>query len=229
MKLNDDPEAGAVTVLLATGSHDELGFGDIETAVVGDLTIPADIPRTDDDGTGTYYLHFYDDRGRIVNELDETNNSWTEGPIVVESSGVRIPRPADALRRDDVRQERRGRPRLAVHRWLGADRQRLDAPAAERSSTAARRPWVRTATRPEPSWRAPLRPDGHHHWLQRLEVLSHAGMSRPQYTWQFNFDATGLTRGSCYSMYVEVPDIGQVIGSSEEGLEPFGPFSITPR
>ena len=53
------------------------------------------------------------------------------------------------------------------------------------------------------------------------------GMSRPQYTWQFNFDATGLARGSCYSMYVEVPDTGQVIGSLEP--RPFGPFSITPR
>jgi hypothetical protein len=54
-------------------------------------------------------------------------------------------------------------------------------------------------------------------------------MSRPQYTWQFNFDATGLVRGTCYSMYVEVPDTGQVIGSTEEGLEPFGPFFVTPR
>jgi hypothetical protein len=54
-------------------------------------------------------------------------------------------------------------------------------------------------------------------------------MSRPQYSWQFNFDATGLPRGTCYSMYVEVPATGQVVGSTQPQLKPFGPFLITPR
>jgi hypothetical protein len=30
-------------------------------------------------------------------------------------------------------------------------------------------------------------------------------------------------------MYVEVPDTGQVIGSTKPELKPFGPFLITPR
>ena len=54
-------------------------------------------------------------------------------------------------------------------------------------------------------------------------------MSRPQYSWQFNFDSTGLPRGTCYTMYVEVPGTGQVIGSATPGLLPFGPFKITPQ
>ena len=54
-------------------------------------------------------------------------------------------------------------------------------------------------------------------------------MSRPQYSWQFNFDSTGLPRGTCYSMYVEVPATGQVIGSPIPELKPFGPFKITPQ
>jgi hypothetical protein len=54
-------------------------------------------------------------------------------------------------------------------------------------------------------------------------------MARPLYSWQFNFDATGLARGACYSMYVEVPGTGQVIGSTEPQLRPFGPFLITAR
>ncbi len=71
---------------------------DRDGGCVGSLTIPANIPRPNN-GTGTYYLHFYDDRGRLVNELDETNNHWTEGPIIVEapaatgSSACRRPAP----------------------------------------------------------------------------------------------------------------------------------------
>ncbi len=61
------------------------------------------------------------------------------------------------------------------------------------------------------------------------QYFANVGMSRPQYSWQFNFDATGLPRGTCYSMYIEVPDTGQVIGSTQPGLQPFGPFRITPR
>ena len=87
VKLNDNPANGTVTKLLKTGSDAKLSVGDTEEALVGSLTLPADIPRTNPDGTGTYYLHFYDDRQRIVNELDETNNHWTEGPIVVEAPG----------------------------------------------------------------------------------------------------------------------------------------------
>jgi len=56
-----------------------------------------------------------------------------------------------------------------------------------------------------------------------------AGMARPQYTWQFNFDATGLPRGTCYTMWIEIPSTSQVVKPTDPALKPFGPFSITPR
>jgi hypothetical protein len=227
VKLNDDPVAGPVTVVLASGSHDvTLGVGEPETAFVGDLIIPASLPRTDSDGTGTYYLHFYDDRGRIVNELDETNNSWTEGPIVVESPGygfLGLQTPCDGDTCDKTGavvlawQFTDGSvpvdsgstlPRLAFYDGCPAD---PGPPAGEIVASSAPDPTDTTT--------------GSSGW----QYFPDPGMSRPQYTWQFNFDATGLTRGTCYSMYVEVPDTGQVIGSTEEGLEPFGPLFITPR
>jgi len=54
-------------------------------------------------------------------------------------------------------------------------------------------------------------------------------MARPQYTWQFNFDATGLPRGTCYTMWIEIPSTSQVVKPTDPALKPFGPFSITPR
>jgi hypothetical protein len=227
VRLNDDPEGGPVTVLLTTGSHeDTLGVDHTEYAVVGELTIPASLPRTEANGTGVYYLHFYDDRGRIVNELDETNNSWTEGPIVVESPGygfLGLQTPCDGTTCDKTGavvlawqftdgsvpvDSGETLPRLAFYNGCLAD---PGPPTGEIVASSAPDPTDTTT--------------GSSGW----QYFPDPGMSRPQYTWQFNFDATGLVRGTCYSMYVEVPDTGQVIGSTEEGLEPFGPFFITPR
>jgi hypothetical protein len=229
VKLNDDPEAGPITVRLTTGSHGELAVEVPETAAVGSLTIPVDIPRTNGDGTGTYYLHFYDDRGRIVNELDETNNHWTEGPIIVESPGygfLGLQTPCEGQTCDKTGavvlawQFTDGQvpvdsgetlPRLAFYAGCPAPTDGNGDPTGALLASSAPDPADTTT--------------GSSGW----QYFPGTGMSRPQYTWQFNFDATGLTRGSCYSMYVEVPDTGQVIGSTEEGLEPFGPFYVTPR
>jgi hypothetical protein len=229
VKLNDDPAARAVTVLLSTGNDGELPFGGTETAAVGSLTIPANIPRTNGDGTGTYYLHFYDDRGRIVNELDETNNDWTEGPIIVEAPGygfLGLQTPCSGTTCD--------KSGAVVLAWQFID----GVVPVDSVSTLPRLKFHDDCP-------APLGPDGYPSGdivassapdptdtttgSSGWQYFPNPGMSRPQYTWQFNFDATGLARGSCYSMYVEVPDTGQVIGSTEEGLEPFGPFFITPR
>ncbi|MCG6926400.1 MAG: hypothetical protein LJF30_13955, partial [Acidobacteria bacterium] len=226
VKVNDDPADGAVvTVLLATGDHGELGVRKTETAVVGDLTIPTTLPRTNSDGTGTYYLHFYDDRGRIVNELDETNNSWTEGPIIVEAPGygfLGLQTPCDGQTCD--------KSGAVVLAWQFTD----GSAPVDSGSTLPRLAFyggcsgeyppagpVLASSAPDPADTT----TGSSGW----QYFPDPGMSRPQYTWQFNFDATGLVRGTCYSMYVEVPDTGQVIGSTEEGLEPFGPFFVTPR
>jgi hypothetical protein len=230
VKENADPTDGAVvTVLLATGDHGELGVGGVETAVVGDLAIPATLPRTDPNGTGTYYLHFYDDRGRIVNELDETNNHWTEGPIIVESPGygfLGLQTPCDGQTCDKTGavvlawQFTDGQapvdsgetlPRLAFYDGCPAPTDADGIPTGALLASSAPDPTDTTT--------------GSSGW----QYFPDPGMTRPQYTWQFNFDATGLVRGVCYSMYVEIPDTGQVIGSTEEGLEPFGPFYITPR
>jgi hypothetical protein len=230
VKVNQDPADGAVvTVVLGTAEHGELAVGGTEATVVGNLTIPADLPRTNSDGTGTYYLHFYDDRGRIVNELDETNNSWTEGPIVVEAPGygfLGLQTPCDGTTCDKTGavvlawQFTDGQtpvdsgatlPRLAFYAGCPAPTDDYGVPTGALLASSS----------PDPTDTTP----GSSGW----QYFPGTGMSRPQYTWQFNFDATGLVRGSCYSMYVEVPDTGQVIGSTEEGLEPFGPFYITPR
>jgi hypothetical protein len=230
VKLNDDPEAGPVTVLLTTGTHEvTLAVGDAEEAVVGNLTIPTSLPRTNPDGTGTYSLHFYDDRGRIVNELDETNNHWTEGPIIVEAPGygfLGLQSPCSGMTCDKT-----GTLPLA---WQFTD----GSTPIDSVSTLPRLKFYGGCP-------APLGPDGYPSGTilassspDPTDLTSGAsgwqyfpdpGMVRLQYTWQFNFDATGLPRGSCYSMYIAVPDTGQVIGSTEEGLRPFGPFSITPR
>jgi hypothetical protein len=232
VKLNDDPTKGIVTVLLKTASHDTLPVGDAETAVVGSLTIPANIPRMNSNGTGTYYLHFYDDRGRIVNELDETNNDWTEGPITVEAPGygfLGLQTPCAGTACDKT-----GTLPLAWQFTNGS------APADSASTLPRLKFYAGCPTQlgsngyPSPGSylksSAPNAADitsGASGW----QYFPNTGMSRPQYSWQFNFDSTGLPRGTCYSMYVEVPDTGQVIpvSTSQLQLRPFGPFFITPR
>jgi len=229
VKLNDDPVNGTVTVQLTAAPHAAtLPVGLTETAVVGSLTIPANIPRPNN-GTGTYYLHFYDDRERIVNELDETNNHWTQGPIIVEAPGygfLGLQTPCTGMTCD-----KSGAIPLA---WQFTD----GSAPVDSVSTLPRLKFYGSCPAPLGTNGYPSGPilassapnaadltSGASGW----QYFPNTGMVRPQYTWQFNFDATGLARGSCYSMYVEVPATGQVIGSTEPELGPFGPFSITPR
>ena len=228
VKLNGDPTKGTVTVLLGAASHAApLPVGATEEAVVGNLTIPATVPRTNSDGTGTYWLHFYDDRGRIVNELDETNNHWTEGPIVVEAPGygfLGLQTPCTGTTCDKT-----GTLPLAWQFTNGST-------PVDSVSTLPRLKFYGGCPSPVSNgWpsgpvlasSAPNAADltsGASGW----QYFPVAG-SRPRYSWQFNFDATGLPRGTCYSMYVEVPATGQVVGSTQPQLKPFGPFLITPR
>jgi hypothetical protein len=223
VKLSAGP-TGTVTILLGSGAHAALSVGFTEEAAVGNLTIPSDIPRTNSDGTGTYYLHFYDDHQRIVNELDETNNHWTEGPITVEAPGygfLGLQTPCSGMTCDKTGtmplawQFTNGStpvdsvstlPRLKFYNGCPATGYPTD-PAASSSPNAA------DLSSGASGW----------------QYFPNTGMARPQYSWQFNFDATGLPRGTCYTMYVEVPDTGQVIGSDKPELQPFGPFRITPR
>jgi hypothetical protein len=230
VRLNDDPANGTVTVLLTFpfGSHaGPLPVLGIETAVVGSVTIPANIPRTNSDGTGTYYLHFYDDRGRIVNELDETNNHWTEGPIIVEAPGygfLGLQTPCAGMICDKT-----GTIPLAWQFTNGSV-------PVDSASTLPRLQFYSGCPNGYPPSGDPAassspNPTDITSGASGWQYFPSTGMSRPQYTWQFNFDAAGLSRGSgaCYSMYVEVPATGQVIGSTIPELRPFGPFLITPQ
>jgi len=230
VKLNNDPTKGTVTVLLTAASHaDALPVGGTETAAVGSLTIPASIPRTNANGTGTYYLHFYDDRARIVNELDETNNHWTEGPITVEATGygfLGLQTPCTGTTCDKTGtlplawQFTNGSvpvdsvstlPRLKLYGSCPAPLGTDGYPSGPVLASSA--PNAADLTSGASGW----------------QYFPTIGLARPQYSWQFNFDATGLPRGTCYSMYVEVPATGQVVGSTQPQLKPFGPFLITPR
>jgi len=230
IKENLDPTKGTVTVSLETGSHaTPLSVGGTEEAVVGSLTIPANLPRTNADGTGTYYLHFYDDRQRIVNELDETNNHWTEGPITVEAPGygfLGLQTPCSGMTCDKT-----GTMPLAWQFTNGST-------PVDSVSTLPRLKFYASCPAPLSADGYPSGPilassapnaadltSGSSGW----QYFPNTGMSRPRFSWQFNFDATGLPRGTCYSMYVEVPATGQVVGSPQPELRPFGPFLITPR
>jgi hypothetical protein len=229
VKLNADPTQGPVTVLLTFATHPgPVSVGGTETAAVGSLTIPADIPRPSN-GTGTYYLHFYDDRGRVVNELDETNNSWTEGPIIVDPPGygfLGLQTPCSG-----TTCSKSGTLPLAWQFTIGStpvdsvsNLPRLKFYAscpAPVGSDAYPTGTILANSSPDPSDLT----SGASGW----QYFPDTGMIRPQYTWQFNFDATGLARGTCYSMYVEVPATGQVIGSTNPQLKPFGPFLVTPQ
>jgi hypothetical protein len=230
IKLNSDPTKGVVTVLLTSASHPgPVSVGTPETAG-GVLTIPATIPRNNTNGTGTYYLHFYDDRGRIVNELDETNNSWSEGPIIVDAPGygfLGLQTPCTGTTCTKT-----GTMPLAWQFTNGSTpadsvstlpRLQFYAGCPVPLNTSTGYPLAGALASSAPN--AADLTSGASGW----QYFANVGMSRPQYSWQFNFDSTGLPRGTCYSMYVEVPAYGQVVGSTTPGLKPFGPFTITPQ
>jgi hypothetical protein len=229
VKLNTDPTKGPVTVQLTSGSHPgPVPVGDSETAAVGSITIPSSIPRPNN-GTGTYYLHFYDDSGRVVNELDETNNDWTEGPIIVDAPGwgfLGLQTPCSGTTCTKT-----GTLPLA---WQFTE---ASVPV-DTVSTLPRLKFYAGCPAPVGSGGYPTGTilassspnaadltSGSSGW----QYFPNTGMSRPQYSWQFNFDSTGLPRGTCYSTYVEVPATGQVIGSTNPQLKPFGPFLVTPQ
>jgi hypothetical protein len=60
------------------------------------------------------------------------------------------------------------------------------------------------------------------------QYFPNPGMTRPQFTWQLNFDSTGLPRGVCYTVYIEVLSTGQILGSTDPKLQPIGPLHIKP-
>jgi hypothetical protein len=241
--VNTNPAAGAITIQLAVGDEPKLPCtvsatappncdGQTETAAVGSVTFPTSIPLLNANGTGTYYLHFYDDWKRSVNELDESNNDWTSSAITVLPPGygfLGLQTPCSGTTCTKT-----GTLPIA---W-----QFTQAPGSniviDSVSTLPRVKFYASCPAPVDANGYPTGPilattvpnandltSGSSGW----QYFPNTGMTRPQFTWQLNFDSTGLARGVCYSMWIEVPGTNQVIGSTDPKLKPFGPFRITPQ
>ena len=216
--------------LLASVSMPVLNEGSAETVAATVLTIPTDVPRPNADGTGTYYLYAYVDSTRVVSELDEENNIIQGGPITVLAPGYGITglqTPCSGMTCDKT-----GTMPLAWQFTRGsvaadsvANLPRLNfwggCPNLNRDSEGYPTDAPLKMSEPDPSDLT----SGKSGW----QYFPNAGMTRPQYTWQFNFDATGLPRGTCYTMWIEIPSTQQVVPPTDPALKPFGPFSITPR
>ncbi len=194
------------------------------------VQIPSTIPRRNADGTGTYYAYLYIDDQRVVSELNEDNNIVQGGPITVRAAGfgfLGLQTPCSGFTCDKtgtmplawqftngsrVEDTATNLPRLKF--WPGCPYTNVDASGYPNTAQiASSAPNAADLTSGGSGW----------------QYFPNPGMSRPQFSWQFNFDATGLPRGSCYTMWVEIPSTGQVVKPTDPNIKPFGPFSITPR
>ncbi len=193
------------------------------------VRIPATIPRRNANGTGTYYAYLYIDDQRVVSELNEDNNIIQGGPITVQAPGygflgLQTPCSGTSCTKNGTLplawqftsggvpvDTSSDLPRLKFYAScpapLGSDGYPIGTVLASSSPNAA------DLTSGNSGW----------------QYFPNPGMSRPQFSWQYNFDSSGLPRGTCYSMYVEVPSTGQVIGAADPRFKPFGPFLITPQ
>ena len=79
--------SGPETVLLSWMNVGSLEPGESESVDPDALTIPLDIPRTND-GVGTYFVYAYVDDERVVSELKEDDNIIQGGPITVIPANV---------------------------------------------------------------------------------------------------------------------------------------------
>jgi hypothetical protein len=79
-----DTESSTYTRLLDSVNVPALAAGQNATVDPRALTIPADIPRPNND-EGVYFLYAYVDDLRLVNELDEDNDIIQGGPITVQA------------------------------------------------------------------------------------------------------------------------------------------------
>jgi len=222
-----------ITILAAVPAELLAGLkaGESEYVEPQAVRVPTDIPLRYTAGT-VFYAYLYIDDQRIVSELNEENNIVQGGPIVVRAPGLAflgLQTPCSGMTCDKT-----GTLPLAWQFTAGS------TPVDSASALPRAKFWTGCpyATRdaagypyPYDSWVASSSPDpaditsGKSGW----QYFPYPGMSRPQYTWQVNFDATGLPRGVCYTMWIEVPSTGQTVPPADPALRPFGPFYITPR
>jgi hypothetical protein len=228
--LTDNVNSKITTLLLSGQLPTTVLAGGTESVTPQSVQIPSNIPRLNADGTGTYYAYLYIDDQRVVSELNEDNNIVQGGPITVRASGygfLGLQTPCSGMTCTKTGtmplawQFTRGSvavdsvsalPRLKF--WSGCPYPNVDSSGYPNNPALA-------SSAPNPTDLT----SGSSGW----QYFPNPGTGRPQYTWQFNFDATGLARGSCYTMWIEIPATSQVVGSPNPALRPFGPFSITPQ
>jgi hypothetical protein len=212
---------GVVTRLANFGDLAEVLASASELIAAQGVTIPADIPRLNADGTGTYYLYLYVDDRRRVNELDEENNIVQGGPITIDPAGytgiLGLFSPCSGL----TCKKKTGsafplafqltfdgvtavdsedtQPRFKVYAPVGG--------ACRTSFPADGSGFLFLADPTDASSGSSL-------W----QYFTVAG-SRPAFTWQYNFQGKDPATGAslpigCYSFVVEVPSMSQTIGSA---------------
>jgi len=222
---------GVVTIMAVASSPHQLATGGLENIAEQDVTVPANIPRRNADGTGTYYLYLYEDAERRVNELNENNNITMGGPITVRSpgysflglftpcSGLTCKKKtgsafplAFAFSRDGVTavDSQSTHPRLKIYDPLAGGACRTTFPSDGSG------------------FRFLSNPDDAAAGASLWQYFFTAG-TRPAFTWQYNFQGKDPSTGAnlpvgCYAVAVEVPATNQVIGGA---LGPVTTLQIT--
>jgi CARDB len=225
----DTTSTTVYTRLLQTVSMPSLAAGSSETLGPQTLTIPSDIPRPNPDGTGTYYLYAYVDSTRVVSEFNENNNIMQGGPITVLPPaygfiGLQSPCNVGQL---SCNKSGSGAVPIAWQFSLGglavdssANPPRLKFYTGCTTQVTASTPALAVAS-----------PDNVSTGNSGFQYFATSGLTRPQWTWQYNWNRTDPVTGAnllgCYQLYIEVPSLGQVIGSTVPGVQPIGPIFIT--
>jgi len=225
----DTTSATVYTRQLQTVSMGPLAAGLSEILGPQTLTIPSDIPRPNSDGTGTYYLYAYADSTRVVSELDENNNIIQGGPITVLPPaygfiGLQSPCNVGQL---SCTKTGSGAVPIAWQFSLGGV-------AVDSSANPPRLKFYTGCTTPVTAATTPLAiatPDNVSTGNSGFQYFATTGLIRPQWSWQYNWNRTDPVTGStlygCYQLYIEVPSLGQVLGSTLPAVQPIGPIFIT--
>jgi hypothetical protein len=226
----DTTSTTVYTRLLGTVSMSNvLAPGSSETLAPQTLIVPGNIPRTNPDQTGTYYLYAYDDSTRVVSEFDESNNILQGGPITVTAPGygfIGLQTPCNVGQMTCTKNGAGAVPiAWQFSRWGVAVDSFVDKPRLRFYQGC-----TTTITEATPTLLV-ANPGDLSTGGSGFQYFATAGLGRPQFTWQYNWDRTDpVTHASltgCYQLYIEVPSTGQMFRSATPGLGPIGPIRIT--
>jgi len=225
----DTTSTAVYTRLLQTVSMGPLAAGSSEILGPQTLTIPIDIPRPNPDQTGTYYLYAYVDSTRVVSEFNENNNIMQGGPITVLPPvygfiGLQSPCNVGQL---SCTKSGSGAVPIAWQFSQGGV-------AVDSSANPPRLKFYTGCTTQITASTTPLAvasPDNVSTGNSGFQYFATTGLTRPQWTWQYNWNRTDPVTGAnllgCYQLYIEVPSLGQVLGSTNPAVQPTGPILIT--